>query len=240
VSASRRPLRLRIDPPPPGGMITLRGAELRHLRVRRLNPGDTVVCFDDSGTEYRGDIVRMSSDAAQIAVAQAARPERESPLQLTLAQAALKSDHLDLVVEKATEIGVAAINLFECERSVAQPSAARLERLRRIAASAAKQSGRVRVPEIRGLLAFDELLQPPAILFHPGADAPLTAELGSFADLTAIVGPEGGFSAAEIERAVAAGCHIVGLGPRILRGETAGIAVSALCQFLWGDMVVRR
>lgn len=229
-------LRLRTSPPSADGVITLRGPELHHLRVRRIATGEPLLCFDDSGVEYEGRLRRLGDDVAEIEVAGAAQPRRESPLTLTLAQAVLKSDHLDMVVEKATELGVARVILFSCERAIAQPSPARIERLRRVAESAAKQSGRVRLLEVSGPLAFADVVAPGALLFHPGAERPLEASLGPCAELTAIVGPEGGLSPGEVERAVAAGCVAVGLGPRILRAETAGIVACALLQYLFGDL----
>jgi 16S rRNA (uracil1498-N3)-methyltransferase len=219
-----------------GNRISVTGADLHHLRVRRLAAGDAVLCFDDAGAEYRGAIRRISARAAEIEIEAVSRPPRESPLRLTLALAALKGDHLALAVEKATELGVAEVVVFECERTVARPSPARMARLQRIAVAAAKQSGRVQVPEIRGPVAFPETLSPPAILFQPTAERRLARGLGDFARLTAIVGPEGGFSAAEIGRAEEAGCRVVGLGPRVLRAETAAIAICCLCHFLWGDL----
>ena len=168
-------------------------------------------------------------------------PERESPLRLTLAQAVLKGAHTDMVVEKSTELGVTAIALFTCARTVARPPAERLERWRRIAASAAKQSGRTRVPEIRGPLDLAVVLQSAAaeaaVLLHSEA-APWRRVLPAAAPpaATVIVGPEGGFAEDEVDSARRAGCLLAGLGPRILRGETAGITAVALLQHLWGDL----
>jgi 16S rRNA (uracil1498-N3)-methyltransferase len=233
----RNPLRLGIASlDVRDGRLVLRGADLHHLRVRRLKPGDPIVCFDGSGTEYAGRIRSLESSMAEVEIASAARPRRESPLRLTLAQAVLKGDHLDLVVEKATELGVRELLLFACERTVADPSPARLERLERIAESAAKQSGRVQVPSLTHLPGFDAVLEPSALLFHPEAAQRLAPDLCDGEHLRLIVGPEGGFSEAEVERAAAAGCTIVGLGPRVLRAETAGIAVCAIAQLFWGDL----
>lgn len=233
----RNLLRLRLDAAPgSGGVVTVTGAELHHLRVRRLTAGDAVTCFDDSGAEYTGVVRHISADRAEIDIASVSRPERESPLRIVLAQAVLKGDHLDVVVEKTTELGVAEIVLFTCERSLARPSPARLARLGRIAASAAKQSGRTRVPEIQGPLALAEILSPGAVVLDPGSVAKLAWNRTDGAGVTAVVGPEGGFTPAEIERARAAGCRLAGLGPRVLRAETAAITAVALCQFLGGDL----
>jgi len=233
----RHPLRLRIDAARIDGRgVEIEGDELHHLRVRHLGPGDELLCFDDSGREWEGTLRELGPRSARIELAEPRRPARESPLELVLALAVLKGDHLDLVVEKATELGVAEIVLFESERTVARPSAARLDRLKRVAAGAAKQSGRVRVPRLRGPLDFADVLAPGALLFHPGAPplAPTSA-----LPRVAIVGPEGGFSDAELARAAGAGCTVAGLGPRVLRAETAAIVACALCQFLAGDLAPR-
>lgn len=233
-------LRLRLAPGDlRDGVATIAGAELHHLRVRRLGAGDAVLCFDDSGTEYEGVIRRVADASAEIEVTAAARPRRESTLDLVLAQALLKGDRLDLVVEKATELGASAVVLFTCERSLARPSPPRLERLRRIAAAAAKQCGRLRVPDVRGPLAFDEVAVAPAILLHPDAEAPLAAALGERERVVVVVGPEGGFTAAEVDQARVAGCRLASLGPRVLRAETAALAATALCQHLRGDLGAR-
>jgi len=229
-----------------GGRVHLTGSELHHLRVRRLRDGDLVRLFDSTGAEYTGKITRLDVDGAEIEVTAATQPQRESPLRLALAQAVLKGAHTDLVIEKATELGVAEIVLFTCERSVVRPSASRLPRWQRIAASAAKQCNRTTVPAVATLHSFDQVIEraragAPAILFHPAAGSSvlspaLTGLASPPQSALAIVGPEGGFTAAEVERARHAGCTVAGLGPRVLRAETAALAVTVLCQFLWGDL----
>jgi ribosomal protein L11 methyltransferase len=236
ASLGGRP-RIRVDEETIGGGIAVvTGAELHHLRVRRLRSGDEVVCFDAAGNEYAARVASLSSDSATLQLDPPSRPKRESPLVLTLAQAVLKGDHLDLVVEKTTELGVGEIVLFDCERAVARPSKARVDRLTRIAESAAKQSGRLQVPSIRGPLDFRQALAAGAIVFHPPSPLRLGHDLGAFPALRLVVGPEGGFTAAEIEAARAAGCHLVGLGPRVLRAETAAVVACGLCQYLFGDL----
>jgi 16S rRNA (uracil1498-N3)-methyltransferase len=232
------------------GRATLVGAELEHMRkVLRLGVGDDVVLFDDGGFEHEGRIAAYTGDAAEIAIAKSSRPERESPLAVTLAQALGKGDKLDLVVEKATELGVASIVPFVCRRTVPKlerdAAARRGERWRRIALGAAKQSGRTRVPEIHELVDLSALVQRPSpcdlrILFWENEQGrglkQLHAENPRAASLLLVVGPEGGFTAEEAALAIGNGFHSVGLGRRILRTETAAVAAVALAQFLWGDL----
>jgi 16S rRNA (uracil1498-N3)-methyltransferase len=229
---------------------TLGGTELEHMRkVLRLGVGDRVVLFDDEGCEHEGTIASISAGAAEIAIATSSRPERESPLALTLAQALGKGDKLDFVVEKATELGIAAVLPFVCRRTVPKlerdAAARRGERWRRIALGAAKQSGRTRVPEIYELVDFSTVVSRSSpfdlkILFWEGEQSRGLRQLHEknprLASLLLVVGPEGGFTAEEAALATENGFHAVGLGRRILRTETAAVAAAALAQFLWGDM----
>jgi 16S rRNA (uracil1498-N3)-methyltransferase len=226
----------------PGDAVPLRAEEARHARVRRLGVGDLVALFDGYGHSYAARLESVSREGASVRVIEAL-PERdgESPLELTLAVAALKADRLDWVIEKTTELGVARIQPFCSTRTLARPSGDRRERWRQIALAAAKQCGRSVAPPISAPIDFS------AVLALPAAARVLFAEDDSVADLSsidvatppsmlAIVGAEGGFSADEFAAARAAHCHLAGLGPRILRAETAAVVAVALCQSRWGDL----
>jgi 16S rRNA (uracil1498-N3)-methyltransferase len=232
------------------GRAAIAGAELEHMRkVLRLAPGDAVVLFDDEGGEHEGRILAYTGSAADIAIEKSHRPERESPLAITLAQDLGKGDKLDLVVEKATELGVAAIVPFVCRRTVPKldrdAADRRRERWRRIALAAAKQSGRTHVPEIHELVDFSVLVEQRwdcdlKILFWEGEQGrglkQLREDRPHLDSLIIAIGPEGGFTPEEAALADANGFHAVGLGRRILRTETAAIATVALAQLLWGDL----
>jgi len=223
------------------GAIDLPAAEVKHARVRRLHNGAEVVVFDGRGCAYRGRIEAYSRDAVRVALVEAL-PARaaESPLAITLAVAVLKADRLDWVIEKTTELGVARIVPFECEHSLARPSAARQTRWRSIAAGAAKQCGRSIVPTVETCSSFAAVIERSAerkLLFWEGA--PVGERLstaGAPHQVLAIVGPEGGFTAGEATAARSAGAQVVSLGPRILRADTAAISAATLCQHLWGDV----
>jgi 16S rRNA (uracil1498-N3)-methyltransferase len=227
-----------------GSHAVLTGAELHHLRVRRLRAGCEVILSDGLGHQRTGVVVALQRQRAVVALRQEAPSARESRLRLVLAQAALKADKMDLVVEKATEIGVSEILVFECERSIGHPSPSRQARWQRIARSATKQCQRSAVPAIAGPVSFEQLLsrpEPLRLLFWDGESAAARPEANRAPEgLLAAIGPEGGFSAAEVEQAAARGFHAVSLGPRILRAETAAVVAAALCQFLWGDLDRRR
>ena len=223
----------------------LSGPEYHHLRhVVRLQVGDRLALRDERGTEYHGAISRFSSQTATITIRSVADA---APLSFTLSLALglLKGAKLDLVIEKVTELGVHTIvPFFSATTVVSLPQdrqAQRLARWRRIAQSAAKQSGS-RLPHITAPHSFAQLLDAA-----PGSETRLlfsehgqTLSLRAFADthrtlssLWIVIGPEGGFTRQEVGQAQAAGFTPVSLGPSILRAETASIAAVSLCQYVW-------
>lgn len=223
-----------------GDVVTLAGDEGRHARVRRLAVGEAVALFDEAGHGCIGEVSAFTRDGVAVRVT-AVRPDREgeSPLDLTLAVGLLKADKLDWVIEKATELGVARLQPFASAHTLAQPSAGRQARWQQIARSAAKQCGRSVVPAVAAPCDFAAVLRLPAaarlLLAEHGETVPLAA-VTAVAPLLLAVGAEGGFTAAELDAARAAGFALVGLGPRILRAETAAVAACALCQSRWGDL----
>ena len=233
-----------------GATATVTGDELDHMRkVLRLAPGDAVTLFDDDGWEHEGVIRSYASHAGEIAILKSSQPARESPLRVTLAQALGKGEKMDWVVEKATELGAAAIAPFFSSRTVPKLDRAGAEkrqaRWRKIALSAAKQSGRTRVPEIFEITDLSELVRkvwPCALklLCWEGESqrslARLHEETPRLDSLLLVIGPEGGLSAEEVAEAARNGFQSIGLGKRILRTETAAVAALSLVQFLWGDM----
>lgn len=235
--------RFAIDRPVTVGQdVVLRGEEGRHARVRRLAIGEPVVLFDGAGHSWLGAVCGAGRDGVRVRVT-AARPDGagESPLDLTLAVALLKSDKLDWVIEKATELGVSRLRPFASAHSLAQPSANRLARWQQLARAAAKQCGRSAVPAVAAPCMFAELFARPAaarlLLAEHGETVPLASlPLDRPASVLLAIGPEGGFEPAELADAHAAGFTLVGLGPRILRAETAAITAVALCQSRWGDL----
>jgi 16S rRNA (uracil1498-N3)-methyltransferase len=228
------------------GQIRLRGAELRRLRdVLRLRPGAQIEVFDRAGSVRIAEVVSVGASAADLRVLSTVERRTESPLSITLAVALSKGAKLDWVVEKTTELGVARIVPFASERTVPErvSVAQRLHRWRRIADSAAAQSGRTASPvvdEIASLPAVLRLcpLHDRAVLFWEEAASALGARGDEAAPrrVLLITGAEGGFSHREAAAARDSGCAVSRLGPRILRAETAAVAVVALAQFLWGDL----
>lgn len=224
--------------PPADGRLRLSGNELRHLRTLRLAPGAHVLVIDDTGAEHDVVLERVDGHAAEGRVVATTRPARESPLDLTLAPALLKGAKMDLVIEKATELGVRRIAPVIVQHSIGRGE--HVERWQRIAVAAAKQSGRVRLPEIDPPEPLDALLARPwpglRLVPWEGETTTRFTDLPSTADaVVVVVGPEGGFAPEEIARAKGHGFTAVSLGPRVLRAETAAIVVAAACQARFGD-----
>jgi 16S rRNA (uracil1498-N3)-methyltransferase len=234
--------RFAIDRPAAmGDVVTLTGDEARHARVRRVAVGEAVALFDEAGHSCVGEVTGVTRDGVTVRVTTVNAPNAaESQLDLTLAIGLLKADKLDWVIEKATELGVARVQPFASAHTLAQPSAGRQARWQQIARSAAKQCGRSIVPAIAPPCDFADVLTAAAtrlLLAEHGETVPLAAvDATSSTPLVLIVGAEGGFASAELDDARAAGVHLITLGPRILRAETAAIAAIALCQSRWGDL----
>jgi 16S rRNA (uracil1498-N3)-methyltransferase len=229
--------------------IELSLEESKHLRdVLRLREGDEVSVFDGEGKEYSCRIEktgRAKQPAGLIVIGEAEPPAPESPLDLTLAIALLKGEKFDLVVQKATELGVKKIvplNTVRAGVKIKKPDEAskKLERWRRVALEAVKQSGRAKIPEIAAPVEFSEFIRDNdgVVLFFSERDGKSLddAKVAGMDKITAVIGPEGGWDDGELALAGERGARIVTLGGRILRAETAGIAVTALLQNLYGDL----
>jgi 16S rRNA (uracil1498-N3)-methyltransferase len=215
------------------GPVVLEGSEAHHLAtVCRLRPGAAVCLFNGDGREYSARVVAVERRRVDLEVTESTFPPRELPFQLILAAPLPRGDRAQMLVEKLTELGVARFIPLETTRSVVKPREAKLERLQRHVIEASKQCGRNVLMDIEPMAAWAELCRRPElptrrILAHPGGSA-WTSCLTPPADVVLAVGPEGGFSDEEVSAAVAVGWRPVGLGPRILRVETAALALAVL------------
>ncbi|HEY4439201.1 MAG TPA: 16S rRNA (uracil(1498)-N(3))-methyltransferase [Candidatus Elarobacter sp.] len=205
--------------------------------VLRKRSGDRVQIVDSGGAAYAATLAVDGRDVTAILDDVLAAPDVEPALSVTIAQAIPKGQKMDLVVEKATELGAAAIVPVKTARAVADGGPQKIERWRRIAKAAAQQSGRTRVPEVRETLEWDALLATFAgydrvyVPWELAGGGPLRdvfeRELPGARSILIAIGPEGGFAADEVERARAAGGEPISLGRRILRTETAALVVLA-------------
>jgi 16S rRNA (uracil1498-N3)-methyltransferase len=242
----RRIPRLFLERDLSGDKLALDEREAHYLgHVLRLKRGDELVAFNGLGTERSASVATLQRRGAELELRATVQALPASRLELTLVQALPKSDAMDLIVQKATELGAHAIVPVYTEFSVVKLDAERAERRvehwRKIAQSACEQCGRHAPPTIHEPGPLTESLDSLA-----AADTRFALDLDARTRLADVapstqrvavaVGPEGGFGASDWRRLDAAGCARVGLGPRVLRAETAALAVCAVAQSLWGDL----
>lgn len=224
-------------------IVTLDADETRHLRdVLRLKIGDEVSVFNGAGSEFRCVIDEIEKKRSSLKVIEEISPASpESAFQITIAPTILNGEKYDLIIQKAVELGVTRLiplHALRCDVKV-KDAAKRLDRWRRITLEATKQSGRATLMQIAEPVAFEEL-----IANSKGENTVLFSERdgGSFSkikkgkNITAIFGPKGGWDDSELELAAKNNITIVTLGGRILRAETASIAITAILQHQFGDL----
>lgn len=223
--------------------VLLDSAETRHLRdVLRLAGGANVVVFDGCGNEYNCTVVEIKKNETELLLINKQDPSSpESKLKLTLAAAMLKGEKFDLVVQKAVELGVQRLIPIRTKRTEvrSKDSAKRVERWRKIAMESSKQCGRAYLMTVADPLDFELLLSSgdmANVLIFTEHDGNKIPSLTQVEELTAVIGPEGGWDETELAEARSAGAHLVTLGGRILRAETAAIAIAAMLQHRFGDL----
>jgi len=231
-----------------GGVLRVEGTEARHIRkVLRLKAGDPVTLFDGSAREYDGCIVELGPSFVLVRVEKAFSPQKDSPLEITLAQSLLKGEKMDYVIQKATELGVREIVPFFSSRSVPllerSKRQERHHRWERIGMEASKQCGRAILPVVRSLQDYDEMLRlvpGDALRFilweKEGTVLKQALKRPAEKKIFFIIGPEGGLSEAEVEASKKAGFIPVTLGKRIVRAETASLCLLSILQYEWGDI----
>ncbi len=231
------------------GILRVEGDEVRHIRrVLRLRAGDDLIVFNGAGKEYEGTIIEEGSSSVGIRVKRVLSSLSESPLEIVLAQSLLKGEKMDYLIQKATELGVKRILPFFSSRTVPfleeTRRSKRDQRWKRIAVEASKQCGRGAVPQIEPLQDFLELIQKVGqgflrLILWEREGARLKEVLGKSGGkkkIFFIVGPEGGFTQEEIERARGEEFIPVHLGRRILRSETSSLCLLSILQYEWGDI----
>jgi 16S rRNA (uracil1498-N3)-methyltransferase len=231
--------RLHVDQPlrESGQCLDLPPGAARHVQVLRAQPGERLALFDGlSDLEWQAEVTAMGRSAVAVRLLEARTVASELPLAVTLAVVMPANDRMDFLVEKATELGASALQPLMSERSVLRLSGERADRKRAhwqgVAVAAAEQCGRVRLPLIQPVLPLASWLarahEGLCWLASPSAEQPPRAPQPTLnPSLTLLSGPEGGLSEAEEAAAVAAGFQRIGLGPRILRADTAPLALLA-------------
>ena len=232
----------------PGECIELPHDAVRHVAsVLRLRRGDKLIVFNGRGGEYAATI--DSADRRRVSVTLGAHDpvERESPLDVTLAQGLSRGERMDFSIQKAVELGVKRIIPFAAQRSnvklPTERTARRLEHWRAIARHACEQCGRNTLPEIDPLCAFDAITEAAGftlkVTLDPAGDDRLPGFASARGSVLLIIGPEGGLDGSELDWLGNAGCLRLPLGPRILRTETATVAGLTMLQTCFGDFRVQ-
>jgi len=226
---------------PAAQIPVITGSDAHHIRdVLRMKAGDRIELLDGKGAVYLSEIERIEKNKVVCKILESRELKVESRIKITLAQALPKASKMDFIVEKCTELGSYQIIPMSTERTVA--GKAKLDRWKKIAKSAAEQSGRTIIPEITPLMKFEDVLKTrnqfdlALIPWELEKENTLKKVLTTYppnnpTTIIILVGTEGGFSQKEIKQARAAGFIPVSLGNRILRTETAGMAVLAAVMY---------
>lgn len=230
--------------------VIFRGQQVHQIRdVIRLQAGDRITVLDNSGCEYEVELKRITKELVEGTICgevAAAEPSAE----ITLYQALLKGSGFELVLQKCTEIGVSRFVPVSCERCVARnPSSEKVERWRKIVLEASEQSGRGKLPDIGPVMPFQQACQSvgkPSFIADAGKSTSglhsvLRNELANMKrepspKVCLFIGPEGGFSPAEVDLAIQCGIQPITLGDRVLRAETAGLVTATAILYECGDL----
>ena len=231
------PPRLFVDQPlHAGDTLALPSGPARHVQVLRLQPGAALTLFNGAGGEWHATVTQMGRSEVSVQLGAHTDVDRELPLQVTLALGMPANERMDALVEKATELGVAVIQPLMCERSVLRLSGERAQKKvahwQAVALSACEQSGRTRVPRVAEVCSLMPWLQslaagPGRWMLSLGDARPVAGMVAPLDELLCLSGPEGGLSPAEEAAARTAGFAAISLGPRVLRADTAPLALLA-------------
>ncbi len=229
--------------------VSIKGAEFTHLKkVLRLRAGNAVAVFNGRGLELTGVIESVGADSASVKIEGRSTAGKESPVDIILLQGLVKGEKPELIVQKATELGVSEVHFYSTSRTVPvigeKKSQSKVSRLRKIAVEAAKQCGRSSLP-VMSFVGFEEALRRAGTLkllfwedektvgikdiFRGHLPSPLVS-------IIILIGPEGGLSEEDASKAISNGFIPAGLGPRVLRAETAAISAISIVQYELGDM----
>lgn len=226
--------------------FTLPEEVFRHaIQVLRLQVGESLLLFNGEGGEYLANLTEINKRSATVLIQSFDPSERESSLALALVQALVKPDKMDFALQKAVELGISAFQPLITQRSVVRTDKEKIEKKlqhwQAVTISACEQSGRTRLPKIYAPQTLDQYLSQlndntTYLLLAPGSAQNLSQVTVQTNHLAVLIGPEGGFTAEEVEACLAAKMQGIALGKRILRAETASTSVLAILQLLHGDL----
>lgn len=230
-----------------GQYLSLTGENAQHAKVLRLKPGEEILVCDGQGSECVCAVEEVSQAAIAVRVMERRTSASEAGVRVSVYMAFPKSDKLEHVIQKATELGAYEIVAFPSSRCITKLDnkslTKKLERWQKIAASAAEQSGRGRIPQVIALESFQEALSraaraDKALMFYENEQATtlrMALEDGPFETVSLLTGPEGGLEVSEVEKARAAGLQVCTLGKRILRCETAPLCALSAVMYAAGE-----
>jgi 16S rRNA (uracil1498-N3)-methyltransferase len=231
--------------------LTITGREARYINnVLRMKKGQELIIMDGKGQSFACTIEKVSYQEVSVRIKGPLPPQLSSPITITLCQALIKAQAMDYIIQKATELGVGAIQLFSSERTVIKIEPARatakMSRWREIMKSACRQCNRADLPNLEPPGSFEEMLESAPnndilkILLWENEETLGLKEIFNRPSppphIWAVVGPEGGFAPDEINAARKSGFQIVGLGNRILRADTAAVSLLSIIEYEWGDL----
>ncbi|MCS6875081.1 MAG: 16S rRNA (uracil(1498)-N(3))-methyltransferase [Pyrinomonadaceae bacterium] len=220
--------------------IFLEEEETKHLRsVLRLCKGSIVRVFDGKGREFLCRIEKIDRKYSEALILQECEPKSpESSFDLHLAVSLIKGEKFDVVIQKAVELGVKSLTPLITKRSEVKPSERRQKRWQNIVIQASKQSGRAKLMEIHAVSSFRDFIEKSSskLILFSERDGKSFSEVPYFSELTAIIGPEGGWDDEELRLARNKGVLVVSLGGRTLRAETASIVAATILQHRFGDL----
>jgi len=230
-----------------GEEVLIEGPPLEAFRFQGVRVGSIVTLTDSEGDDLRGRVVRLSKEKALVLIFEAFPSPTESPLEVILLQALPEKERMELIIQKATELGVSTIIPFKSERSISleerEAKQKKAHRWQEIAVKAVQQSRRARVPRVESYRSFQEALKVSKgeglkiVLYEKeGEDLKNVLRRYQLKKICAMVGPEGGFTAEEVELAKDKGFIPIKLGQRILRTETAAIVLLGILQYELGDL----
>lgn len=224
--------------------ITITGGDVNHIKnVLRMSPGDKICVINgQNNKEYYCEIVSLGNDAVQTKICEVLEADQELPNQIYLFQGLPKSDKMELIIQKAVELGVHTIVPVITDRTVVKldekKEANKRKRWMSISESAAKQSGRLRIPEVTSVVSFKQALDmaekmdvcliPYELAKNMEHTRKIMGNIAPGQSVAVFIGPEGGFESSEIEKAMEKGFHPITLGKRILRTETAGLVTLSM------------
>ena len=230
--------------------VTITGSDVNHIRtVLRMKPGDRIEVIDHQGFRYEIVLAEVGRDHVRGEILSKIAMQTESPVNIRMGQALIKGNAFDLLVRKATELGVGAIAPLKTQRCVArlakESQPYRTQRWQRVAEEASKQCGRSKVPEIHStVLSIEEFCQQSSgcdlkLVFWESEQKTCLQDITAPDSVTSIAflaGPEGGWAAEEIDFLIQQGFQTVTLGPRLLKADSASLVILSLLQHRWGDL----